>query len=125
MGIIDLLERGYDALSDKSASLTSLVLGITNALWIYLFDKFANGHITFSQPVTTEQWLILANITLYSIVALLFFSILFGVIGIRKALSKNGQNSWVLVSLIGILLGTLPLVISALGGRIWFKILFL
>ncbi len=123
MVIVRLLERAYDKLSGRSASITSFTIGFINVLWIYLFDRFANGKMSFSKPVSLDTWVIVANITLYMLVLLLLLSITFGIIGIRKSLS--GDRRWIIIAVAGILMGILPLIICGYSGKIWFRTLFL
>lgn len=123
MGTIDILGKMYDKLSDRSSSITSFALGVSNILWVYLFDRFANGRMNFSKPVSLETWVIVANITLYMLVILLILSVMFGIIGIKKSLS--GDRRWMILAVAGILMGILPLIICGYSGRIWFHTLFM
>jgi hypothetical protein len=123
MGVMDWLERAYDWLSAKSASILSLTFGVINFIWIYLFDKFANGKLNLPKPTSIDQWLIAANASLYALIILLILSVLFGIIGIKKALS--GDRRWIILAVIGILLGLLPLIVYGYSGRIWFRTLYL
>lgn len=123
MVIMRLLERAYDRLSDRSSSITSFTIGFINVLWIYFFDRFANGKMSFSKPLSLDTWVIVANITLYMLVLLLLLSVMFGIIGIKKALS--GDRRWIIMAVVGILMGILPLIICGYSGKIWFRTLFL
>jgi hypothetical protein len=123
MVIMRLLGRAYDKLSAKLSSVLSLIFGIINVVWVYSFDRFANGKMIFAKPISIEQWLVAANISLYALVILLLLSVLFGIIGIKKALS--GNKKWIIIAVIGILLGLLPLIICGYSGRIWFRTLYL
>jgi hypothetical protein len=126
MQIIDLFIRFYDSLTAKSSSIIAIGLGITNVLWIFFFDRFSSGLLVKNMPMKT--WLILANITLYLLIFLLLTSVLFGVMSIKKGLKGflgiPSSKRWIIIAIIGILLGVLPLIFCELTGRIWFKILY-
>jgi hypothetical protein len=98
-----------------------------NIFWMFFFDRLANGKLGFAK-VSIVQWVTIANITVYVLILLLLLSVTFGVIGIIKALSEktiSKDRRWIIVALIGILLGILPLLISGLGNTTWFRLLFL
>jgi hypothetical protein len=50
-------------------------------------------------------------------------SLIFGIIGTIKA-SKDDRR-WIIIAIIGMLLGLLPLIIYGASGRIWFRTLYL
>jgi hypothetical protein len=112
----------YNKLTAKSSSTLSVLFGIINVLWIYFFDRLSNGFSKLSTVISIDQWVFIANLTLYSLIALLLISILFGVIGIKKSILSDKR--WIVVAIVGILLGVLPLVICKLLGRTWISVLF-
>jgi hypothetical protein len=123
MVIMRLLGRAYDRLSDISSSILSLVFGIINVLWIYFFDRFANGKLAFADSVSVTQWVTVANITVYALIILLLLSVVFGVIGIIKDIS--GDKRLIIIATIGILLGILPMIVLGLSNSTWFRLLFI
>ena len=123
MVIMRLLGRVYDKLSDSSSSMLSLVFGIINVLWIYLFDRFANGRLALADSVNVQQWVTIANITVYALILLLLLSVVFGVIGIIKDIS--GDKRLLIIAIIGMLLGILPMIVLGLSNSTWFRLLFI
>jgi hypothetical protein len=127
MALIDIFIKLYDILTVKSASLTSFIIGIMNLCWIYLFDRLSDGKLITTRAVSIREVVVIANITQWALILMLVASVFFGVIAIRKALStpSSKDNHWAIFALIGILLGILPLAISAYAGKIWFRTLFI
>jgi len=112
----------YNKLTAKSSSVLSVFFGVINVLWIYFFDRLSGGLLKLSGMLSINQWVFVANFTVYLLIGLLLLSLLFGIIGIKKAISNNKR--WIIVAVVGVLLGVLPLIICKLLGLPWFRILF-
>jgi hypothetical protein len=119
---LDMWFKFYERLSAKSSSLLSLSFSIINVVWIYFFDRLSGGLLKLSGKLSIDQWVFVANVTVYVLIGLLLLSVLFGVIGIKKALSEN--KHWMIVAILGMLLGVLPLVICKILERTWIRLLF-
>ena len=80
------------------------------------------GKQGWTKSISLGQWAIMTKISAFALIIIGILAIIFGVVGIKKAIS--GNKLWIIFSLLGILLAVLPLLVGMFIGAQWFKIIF-
>jgi hypothetical protein len=109
-------------ITEKNSSIYALIFGIINCVWVYLMILIVDGKQAWTKSVSFEQWATITQISSFALIIIGILAIIFGIMGIIKALS--GNKAWIIPAVIGILLATAPLIFGAVIGATWLRMIF-